>query len=377
MSAPDGSSFRWLRTGDEAFPAMLKAIERAGFSIRLEMYIFADSPLGRDFRDAMVRAAKRGVQVHVMIDAAGSFSLASSFWNAFTAAGGNFRWFNPLKFGRMSYRNHRKLLVCDDEVAFIGGINIAPEYLGDGVRRGWCDLSVEIHGPLARALAEAFDGTFARASFDHKPLQRLRRATARQTTSGGNWRLLLGGPGRGDNFLKSTLASDLGAAREVQIVSAYFLPTWRIRRELGRVVRRGGRVQLVLAAKTDVRLSQLASRKLYRSLLRGGMEIYEYEPQILHAKLFIADNHVYAGSANLDSRSLNINYELLVQISEPRVSKEAAAIFTEILKHCRRIDPVSWRKSRNAWTKLLEQFAYFLLARVDPWWAQRRARNLS
>jgi len=377
MSAHDGTSFRWLRTGDEAFAAMLQAIARARSSIRLEMYIFTDSPIGRQFRDALEAAARREVEVTVMLDALGSFSLSSSFWDDLRTAGGEFRWFNPLKFGRVSYRNHRKLLACDNEVAFIGGLNIAPEYLGDGVRRGWCDLVMQVTGPLTGALATAFDTTYASASFERKPLPRLRRATARRTAEGKNWRLLMGGPGRGDNYLKTTLAADLAEARDVRIVAAYFLPTWRIRRELTRAHRRGGRVQLVLAGQSDIRLSQLASQRLYRLLLRRGVEIYEYQPQILHAKLIIADDHVYVGSANLDSRSLNINYELLVQISHCQTLQEASDIFSSILAHSRRIDARAWAKSRSLWTKMLEQCAYFLLARVDPWWAQKRVRSVS
>jgi cardiolipin synthase len=135
-------------------------------------------------------------------------------------------------------------------------------------------------------------------------------------------------------------------------------------------------VQLVLAGKSDVRLSQLASQRLYTALLKRGLEIYEYEPQILHAKLFIVDEQAYVGSSNLDARSLNINYELLVRIGEPRVVEEARDIFEEILSHSRRVKLTEWRRSRTFWTKLKERWAYFLLGRVDPWWARGRAKYL-
>jgi cardiolipin synthase len=164
---------------------------------------------------------------------------------------------------------------------------------------------MEIRGKPAESLAVAYDRAYARASFKHKPLHRLRKATSRLATTGETWQLLLSGPGRGFNFLKRALATDLASARHVQIICAYFLPTWRLRRELIRVVQRGGRVQLILAGKTDVLLSQLASHRLYRLLLRKRIEIFEYQPQILHAKLIIADELVYAGSANLDARSLD------------------------------------------------------------------------
>ena len=140
--------------------------------------------------------------------------------------------------------------------------------------------------------------------------------------------------------------------------------------------RRGGRVRLILAGKSDIPLAKLATHRLYKMLLKQGVEIYEYQPQILHAKLFIMDAEVYVGSSNLDARSLNINYELLVRITDPPVVKEARAIFAEALTHCRRIDAKTWRGSRSLWTKLLEDWAYFLLARVDPYLARKRMGNL-
>jgi len=310
------------------------------------------------------------------VDSFGSITLPGNFWEQLIAAGGQFHWFNPMSLKRFVIRDHRKMLVCDEQTAIIGGFNIAPEYTGDGVTKGWRDLGIRVHGPLGSELAESFDAMFGRASFEHKPLQRFRKSTSRATISGETWRLLLSGPGRGYHFLKRTFATDLANAHTVQIICAYFLPTWRLRRELERVVRRGGRVQLILAGKSDVRLSQLASQKLYRQLLKRGLEIYEYQPQVLHAKLFIVDEQVYVGSSNLDARSLNINYELMVRLTEPTAVEGAREIFSEILSHSRRIDAAKWAKSRSLWTKLREEWAYFLLGRVDPWWARGRAKYL-
>lgn len=376
MSATSTTAFHWLPTGDEAFPAMLDAIAAARRTVRLEMYIYNEGQPGEAIRGALIEAARRGVAVKVMLDALGSFSLPGDFWETLIAAGGRFEWFNPLKIGRISYRNHRKLLVCDERTAIIGGYNIAPEYVGDGVERGWRDVGLRIHGPLAAELAESFDATFARADFAHRPLQRFRKGNSHATVSGENWRLLLSGPGRGEHFLKRTLATDLANAHTVQIVCAYFLPTWRLRRELELASRRGGRVQLILAGKSDVRLSQLATRKLYRRLLRQGIEIFEYQPQVLHAKLFLIDEQVYVGSSNLDARSLNINYELLARVTEPATVREAGKIVEDILGRSQRIDAATWARSRSLWTKLKEEWAYFLLARLDPWWARGRAKHL-
>lgn len=369
-------TYRWLRCGAEAFPPMLQAIGAARESIRLEMYILRASPLADRFRDALVAAAGRGVRVQVLLDALGCFSLSSSYWNALLEAGGQFRWFNPLRVGRMVYRDHRKILVCDEERAFVGGINIAPEYEGDGVTEGWRDLGMEVGGAVARELAASFDGMFAAAEQPFRLLPRLRKARARRASAAESWRLLLGGPGRGPNYLKTTLAEDLAAARDVRIVCAYFLPTWRIRRELERVPRRGGRVQLVLAGKSDIGLSRRAGQRLYAPLLRKGVEIYEYRPQILHAKLFLIDEHAYVGSANLDARSLNINYELLIRLSDPGLVREGRELFQGILDQSRQVQAAAWRRSRSCWTKLLENWAYFVLARLDPYVARRNLDHL-
>jgi cardiolipin synthase len=372
-SAP--AAFRWLRTSEDALAAMLEEIAAASRSIRLETYIFEADATGEQFRDALVKACQRGVRVQVLVDALGSVRLPTAFWDPLVRAHGQFAWFNPLSLRRWSYRDHRKMLVVDGEVGVIGGFNIAQAYNGDGVSRGWRDLGLYITGSLVGELSASFDWFFARATARHKPLQRLRKAPNRIAT-GKNWKLIFSGPGRHHGDLKRTLTTDLKAARSVKIICAYFLPTWRLRKELMRVSKRGGRVQLILAGKSDVVLSQLAGRRLYRSFLRAGVEIFEYQPQILHAKMFILDDIVYAGSANLDVRSLRINYELLVRISDPELAAQARSIFESDLAQSRRIDPATWRKSRNFWNKLRENWAYFVLARIDPYFAGKQLKTL-
>ena len=376
MPESTDAGFRWVRTGDELFASMLAAIEAAQRSVRLEMYIFSDSSIGQKFRDALVRACQRGVRVRVLIDAWGSFLLSGNFWNPLVAANGEFRWFNTISLHRFGFRNHRKSLVCDEELAFVGGTNIASEWEGDGIKRGWLDYGLRLTGPLAPALAVAFDASFERTDLRHQRFARIRRATSHQKISTRDGELLLSGPGRGTSPIKSSLRDDLAGASDVRILCAYFLPPWRLRRNLMRVAERGGRVQLILAGKSDVPLSQLASRRLYHRLLESGIQIYEYQPQIHHAKLYIIDHFVYVGSANLDTRSLNINYELLLRLPNERLACEAQGIFDEGLLHCRKIDPVTWRHSRSLWTKFKERWAYFLLARVDPYVAQRQLRRL-
>src|SRR5437016_6185675 len=370
------ASWNWLCSGREIFPAMLEAIEAARVSVRLEVYIYSPDPLGSRFLEALVRAEQRGVEVQVLIDALGSINLPGTFWEPLRAAGGHVRYFNPLSLHRLSIRNHRKLLVCDEQVAFVGGFNIAEEYDGDGVNCGWCDLGMKLQGRLVGDLAASFDEMFARADFQHKRFMRLRRFTAKKEILAPDEQLLLSGPGRGRSPIKRALQRDLAQARKVQIIVAYFLPTWRLRRALTRVCARTGHVELILAGKSDVLVSQLAGQSLYRRFLKAGVEIYEYQPQILHTKLIIIDDVVYVGSANLDPRSLNINYELMIRFENKEVAEQARAVFASTLKHCGPITLEEWRKSRTLWQRFKQHWAYFLLVRIDPYVARRQWRRL-
>lgn len=370
------NEYRWLHNGREAVDAMLEAIAQAQVSVRLETFIFHSGEVGDAFRDALIAAQNRGVRVRVMCDALGSIKLLKSYWDPLVAAGGEFRWFNPLEIKRLAHRDHRKILVIDEEIAFIGGFNIGTEYCGDGITCGWRDLGLRIEGPIARELADTFNDLFARADFRHRRFQRVRHTRSDAVVTGPDWMLLLTGPGRGHRALKHSLAHDFAKAESIQIMSAYFLPNLRLIKELKRAAKRGARVRLILAGKSDVWLMGIATRGLYPSLLRAGVEIYEYEPQILHAKVIIVDNVVYAGSANLDARSLSINYEVIARLPNAALAAEASEIFDGDLKHCRRIDRKGHFRGRRIWHGFLERWAFFILARLDPYIARQQRRNL-
>jgi cardiolipin synthase len=233
-----------------------------------------------------------------------------------------------------------------------------------------------MEGPLVAELARTFDDMFARAEFRHKRFLRLPSFRVKRHSAAANEQILLSGPGRGGSPFKRVLRKDLARAHDVKIVVAYFLPTWRMRRALTRVVARGGRVQLILAGKSDVVLSQLAGRSLYRRLLKSGVEIHEYQPQILHAKLIIIDDVVHVGSANLDQRSLNINYELMIRIRNREIAEQAREVFASNLKRCVRITAHEWRRTRTLWRRIKQRWAYFLLVRVDPFIARWQWRGM-
>ncbi len=374
MNSSADKDYEWLGSGAETLSRMLLAIAEARESIRLEMYIVHTGATAQQFREALTQASRRGVRVQVLVDAVGSMALSESFWTPFRAAGGEFRWFNPLSLSGWSIRDHRKLLVCDQNLAIVSGVNIASEYQGDGVKSGWRDLGLAVRGPLAGEMSAAFDQMFDCADFLHPPFARLRTSPRQKIVTAPAAQLLLGGPSR-NNPIKLALRRDLMRARSVRIICAYFLPPWRIRRELGRAAHRGARVQLILSGKSDLPFSRLAGQSFYRRLLSAGVEIYEYQPQILHAKMYLIDDVVYAGSANLDPRALNINYELMLRLWHPVLARRAADIFEGDLAHCRRIDLESWRKSRSLLDRCKSRLAYLFLARLDPMVAEWQWRR--
>jgi cardiolipin synthase len=225
-------------------------------------------------------------------------------------------------------------------------------------------------------LGTTFDRMYAMSDFRRKAFVRLRRAEEKRVVADCGCEILLSGPGRGASPLLRRLYQDLAAARAARIVTAYFLPTRRLRRLLARAARRGASVALILPGKSDVLLSKLASESLYRRLLRAGIGIFEYQPQMLHAKLLIVDNAVYIGSSNLDPRSLRLNYELMVRLEGAEVVAAAGALFEACRSQCREVEKGAWRRQRSLWTRIRQRFAYFVMARLDPWLAMRQWRTL-
>jgi cardiolipin synthase len=380
---------RWLATVDEAYGEMERRIEAATRSIRLETYIMREEGPATWLCTALLRARARDVEVFMLIDAFGSEGLREQFMRPLVDARIQLRIFNPKRLLRLSFRNHRKLLTVDGEHAVLGGFNIAPEYAGDGVSHGWCDTGVTIHGPIVAELEHSFDQQYRLAPFTAHTLRKFRRATggtlllrrrsARTVRSGPlpDVSVLASGPGMPQGVLRRRLRIDLFHARDVAIASAYFLPELAVRRLLYRTLRMGGRVRVLLAGRTDVPLAQRAAERLYRRLLARRVEIFEYQPQILHAKLLVMDDLVFVGSCNLDRRSLHINYELLLRLHWPELAADARRWFEHALAHSQAVNAREWKKKRSFMRRLRSRIAYLLLARIDPLVARRRFRALS
>jgi len=187
--------------------------------------------------------------------------------------------------------------------------------------------------------------------------------------------LLAMSPGRSVSAFQVALRFDVKRAREILLVVAYFLPTWRMRQLLRNAAQRGVRVRILVPSKTDVELSRRAAHHLYSHLLRKGVEIYEYQPQVLHAKLYLTDTAAYVGSSNLDTRSLHINHELMLRLTEPRVVKRAWEIGETLCAQSLRVDSEAWRNSRRPWVRFRDWLSYWLLARADPYLSRWLARE--
>jgi cardiolipin synthase len=369
---PDG--FGWFGSGHALLGAQLEAIDRARRSVRLETYIFAPDETGARFCAALTAAARRGAEVDVLIDAFGSLATPESFFDPLVSAGGRVKRFNAAHPGRFALRDHRKLVLVDDSLAFVGGCNIANEYAGDGVTQGWRDGGVGLRGPLLPALAAEFAAQWARADAGKWRLSP--GGYVREAGADSRVRALCLKPGFGPSALRSALRDDLARARNIAITTAYFLPGRRLLRQLMSADRRGARVRILLAGPTDVPLMTLASRSLYRALIRSGVELFEYQPQVLHAKTLVLDDVVYAGSSNLDPRSLRLNFELMLRIEDPALAAAARGQFETDLGHSRPIHAGNSWQQWSAWTRLKQRTAHFILARLDPWFAREQLRRL-
>jgi cardiolipin synthase len=367
--------YQFLPTGAAALDALEALIGQARTSLCLEMYIFRSDRTGARMRDALIAACKRGVRVRMLLDDFGSHELPQGFFGEFLQAGGALRTFNASPLLRVAFRNHRKLAVADNRVAIVGGFNIGDEYAGDGVNAGWRDLGLQVSGPLALRLAESFNRMFIASRMDAPALMLFVRGMRHEVPLLEQPALLTSGPAFGGASMRKTLYGDLDSSRFVDIITAYFAPTWKLQRHLVVAATRGI-VRLVLPGKSDVPILRLAGQHLYSRLLRSGIQIFEYQPQVMHTKLLVIDDVVYVGSCNLDTRSLRINFELLLRLPDAALAEQARRIVAADIEHSSRINLVEWQKTCGWWRRLTRNFAFWLAIRFDMFLVRRRLRSM-
>jgi cardiolipin synthase A/B len=309
-----------LDGGREAYPRMLEAIRGARATVYLEVYAFSPNGWGAKFMDALVDAAARGVKVRVIVDGWGTLISGRHVVARLRAAGCEARIYNrflALFLFRLR-RDHRKILLVDDEVAFLGGINIGDEYAGDETRHGWADLALQIRGPACVRLGRRLR---------HEPV--------------GPWaggvRIHLSSESGGRKLRKRYHKAFAAAQQRILVAHAYFLPDIGLIHALRRAAKRGCEVKLLLAGRSDVPFAHAATMSLYRKLLAGGVQIYEWSRSVLHAKATTIDRRRFlVGSFNLDPLSLS-NLETLVELEDPEVVPRAEAWIEEHLAEARRV----------------------------------------
>jgi cardiolipin synthase A/B len=321
-----GNAVRVLHNGDEAYPAMLAAIEEARHSIAMMSYIFAEDAAGRPFIDALSRAVKRGVEVRVLVDGVGARYTWPPVHRAMRKAGIRAELFLPgIRDAGLAFfnlRTHRKVLTVDGRVAFTGGINIQARNIHrDNPPRMVRDLHFRLEGPVVGQLQEVFaeDWAFTTREVLDGPLWYPTLLPVGDTTA----RAFTDGPDGDLEILRTVLLGALASAREsVRIVTPYFLPDQGLISALTVAALRGVRVDIVLPAQVNIPLVQWAATAQLWQVLRPGCRVHLTPLPFDHAKLLVVDRAwVLFGSSNWDPRSLRLNFELDVECFDPRLAE--------------------------------------------------------
>jgi cardiolipin synthase len=360
--------------------AMVDDIRRATSRVWLGTYIFYHDSAGQAVSEALIERARAGLDVRLLYDAIGSQTTPSWFFRAIKQAGAHVHCFHSLweaffslsPFRILNRRNHRKLLVVDDRVAYFGGMNVIDQSLAGKVAEtdqlplsgGWRDVHVRLAGPAQPAIADSFERSWRRAlgqKVGRRPLT-YRQAVLAQT--GESIQIFDSGPGLKHTRAARVVNQLLDAAHKSLTMSmAYFLPVGSVLRHLLAAHRRGVFVRVVVPGASDVALVQHATRYLYHKLLRRRFHIYERQLHMLHSKVLVVDGQwTMLGSCNLDARSLFINLEFMAVIRSPALAQVMTDIIEREIEHSRRIrlrelTQLSW------WQRIIDRAAWAL-----RWW---------
>jgi cardiolipin synthase len=354
-----GNGFEVLTNGDQIFPAMLRAIESARRRISFETYIYDSGAVADRFTAALERAARRGVAVQLVVDSVGASTMDRTHVERLRNAGCHVAEFNTpswYSLEELNYRTHRKILVVDGEVAFTGGAGVADHWAGNAQDSDhWRDTQVAIRGPIVRTIEAAFYENFLEADGSKPPV--LDPAAAAVSDAGAAL-AVRSSPSGGSNDLKRLyLLSIASARRSLDIATPYFVTDESSRWALQDALQRKVRIRILMEGDlTDAMPVKYASRHKYEQFLRQGIELYEYQPSMMHAKVLVADG-VWSmfGSANFDNRSLELNDELNLAVSNRALAARFIADFEHDLQQSRRITLDEWRQ-RSTLAKAREWF---------------------
>ncbi len=318
----------------DKFDALKDAIRSAQSHIHLEYYIFRGDGIGAEIRDLLVERANAGVEVRILVDGIGSLrTYRADFFDPLKQAGGQMAVFLPIRFARVlervNFRNHRKIVVIDGQVGFVGGMNIGDEHLGKSRRIGkWHDSHVRICGPAVAELQRIFltDWLFAtnQTLADLRFFPEVKSVGPDEPAGGALVQIVSSGPDcRWPTIQQLFFQAITGAARQVLIASPYFVPDESLLAALETAALRGLDVRVLLPARSDQLIVTSAARSYYEELLEAGVRIFEYRDGFLHAKTLAVDGHYGSvGSANMDVRSFSLNFEVSAFIHSEAFAKE-------------------------------------------------------
>jgi cardiolipin synthase len=365
-----GNNVLLLVDGPATFDAMLKAIDNAQDNINMETYIIDDDEISNTFANHLIDKKNSGVQVNFIYDSVGSINTPKDFFNRLTNSGINVLEYNPINplIGRKQWqfnqRDHRKLLVVDGKVAFIGGINISSVYSTGSFPKNksfqetqsWRDTHIKIMGPVVRQ----FQNLFMETWFNQKGGTLEERNYYPEPIVEGNdvVRAIGSSPDEQYSQIFSTLLSAINSAEtQISLTNAYFVPDSQLVIALKEAVQRGVDTRLILPSKTDSALVFYASRSFYDELLTAGLKIYERQDTILHAKTALIDG-VWStvGSTNMDWRSFVYNQEIDAVILGQDFGKKMLSLYESDLALSKRITLDEWKK-RSIFSRLKENFA--------------------
>jgi len=330
----------FLPKGEQAFQTILDIIENARHSVYIATFILGKDETGSAIVRALARKASQGVEVCLLIDALGSVRISKKFLLPLLEAGGREAIFMPMIHwpfrGRANLRNHRKMIICDNQTAIIGGMNLASEYMGsqDSISR-WQDLSLLVQGPVADHLSDIFrsDWKFASKEALGHPLTTLQ---ALASDSSGVTQLVASGPDvRNDSLRNAILTAIFRANQRIWVVTPYFVPDELVLEALCLATARNVDVSIIIPQKSNHRLADLAREGYLTRVQEVGARVWLYEPRMLHAKAILVDDRfAIVGSANMDMRSMLLNYEIALSIYDADAIRQLEAWMLGLKTDC-------------------------------------------
>jgi len=354
-----GSSVEYFITGRDKFQALFRDIDKATDHIHIEYYVWDDDVIGNQLKDLLIRKSAEGVKIRVIVDAVGSWRVKNSFYEQLRSAGIEVEEFMKVRFpmftSHVNYRNHRKVVVIDGQVGYIGGMNVADRYINGPSWGNWRDTHIRIEGKGVQGLQSIFLIDWYLVS---KSLITARKYFPSLESYGDNlMQIVSSGPySPAREIMQGFMQAIFGAQSYIYIQTPYFIPPESLSDALIAASVRGVDVRLMVPRRSDTLLVQLASRSYFKKLLRAGISIYFYEPGFLHSKLVVIDDSLtLMGSANFDIRSFEQNLEVMAFIYNEATAIRGKEIFVEDQNNSTAIVLREWIK-RPVWMRFKESF---------------------